>query len=130
MREAGLSRLRPYRGQAGVGVMFRESKTVKELLKEYLRKNDYDGLWGEECCCDIDELCLCCESSEVLECRPGVKKPCDCGEGCRFHIGYKVSELCAKTNVQNCHCCEKKECGDNQNPEILRKMNEEGKKDV
>jgi hypothetical protein len=29
------------------------------------------------------------------------------------------SQLCAKFNVQNCHACERVDCGDNQTPGIL-----------
>ena len=33
--------------------------TVKEIVKKYLKENGYDGLVGNECGCDIDDLFPC-----------------------------------------------------------------------
>ena len=61
--------------------------TVKELIKQYAKENGFDGLvhdWGE-CGCEIDDLCPC-ELSDLADCAFGYKVPCDCGDGCAFHI--------------------------------------------
>ena len=51
---------------------------VRDVL-EYLKKNGFDGLFNDnECACDLADLCPC--DSEIEECQPGHKKPCDCGE--------------------------------------------------
>lgn len=66
-------------------------KTVGEILREYLKANGYEGLAGEECSCEIDNLCPY-ECADVLGCVPGHKVPCDCGEGCEWHIGIKKED--------------------------------------
>jgi len=38
--------------------------TVKEIVKEYLIKNGYDGLYDRECGCRIDDLMPCVEGFE------------------------------------------------------------------
>lgn len=65
-------------------------KTAETIIREYLIKYDYDGLRGEECGCEIDELFLC-EDFGGLACVPGHKIPCDkshagCDNACRWHI--------------------------------------------
>jgi hypothetical protein len=93
---------------------------VKEIVQKYLADNGYDGIWNAdgECCCGATGLFICEGNPE--ECIPGVKKPCDCGEGCDFHIGMKVSEICRKTHLQNCLECEDARCGDNLNPAVKK----------
>jgi len=61
--------------------------TVKEIVRDYLTANGYDGLWSDSgrCGCEVDDLFPCLDSWG--NCQPGYKQPCDCGEGCRFHIG-------------------------------------------
>jgi hypothetical protein len=60
--------------------------TVKDIVKEYLIANGYDGLVTdlEECACDVSDLIPCCEPCEL--CQAGHKVPCDCGEEHEFHI--------------------------------------------
>lgn len=62
---------------------------VVDIVKEYLIKNKYDGLYscesGDLCCCTIDDLEPCGEMRG--NCEAGHKVPCECGEGCDFHIG-------------------------------------------
>jgi len=47
--------------------------TVKEIVKEYLAKNGYDGLYGDECGsgCQIDDLIPCGEYCNYSDCKPG-----------------------------------------------------------
>lgn len=61
--------------------------TVGEMVVEYLKKNDFDGLVSRcgECSCTLDDL-MPCESDDIPGCSAGYKVPCDCGEGCGFHI--------------------------------------------
>jgi hypothetical protein len=65
-----------------------EPMTVKEIIKQYLLNNNYDGLAGEECGCTIDDL-MPCEFENLIHCEPGYKRKCDCGDGCDFHISTK-----------------------------------------
>lgn len=66
---------------------------VKEIIKEYLEKNNYDGLFSDDCCCDIEDL-MCCFVECIELCEPGIKMPCtpsECpeGGGCGYHIGER-----------------------------------------
>ena len=50
--------------------------TVKEIVKEYLEKNNYDGLYCEFCGCRLDDLMPC---SEASSCQAGYAWNCnDC----------------------------------------------------
>lgn len=58
---------------------------VKEILVEWLRSHGFDGLFFEgECACTVDDLAPC--DSCFGDCVPGYCTPCNCGEGCAFHI--------------------------------------------
>jgi len=46
--------------------------TVNKIIQDYLRKNGYDGLAGDECGCDIDELAPC--DGPCLDCVPAFKR--------------------------------------------------------
>jgi len=63
---------------------------VKEIVKEYLIKNKFDGLWSDECGCEVSYLMPCEGEWGFSKCKPGYKLPCpeDCGEH-SFHIGEK-----------------------------------------
>jgi hypothetical protein len=67
--------------------------TVKEIIKEYLERNGFDGLWSEDDCgCENSDL-FPCEGeygSGIPDCKPGYKSKCpeDCGEH-EWHIGEK-----------------------------------------
>ena len=54
--------------------------TVREIIKQYLDTNGFDGLYSAdgECACLKDELCLCDEN--CMGCLPGYETPCNCGE--------------------------------------------------
>jgi len=61
--------------------------TVQQIIIEYLKKHNFDGLYSSmgECCCGIQDL-MPCGGDGISNCEPGYKTVCDCGEGCLFHI--------------------------------------------
>lgn len=60
--------------------------TALGMVIEYLERHGYDGLYDPgECSCLLGELVPC--GSDFSDCEPGYKCPCECGEGCDFHIG-------------------------------------------
>lgn len=59
--------------------------TVSEIVSNYLKENGFDGLCGDECGCPIEDLFLCSPYAGT-NCVPGYKNPCDCGEGCEWHM--------------------------------------------
>lgn len=67
---------------------------VKEIVRQYLNKNGFDGLCEEysQCACEKPDL-MSCEEGGLPSCEPGykitcadVKEGCDYGDECRFHI--------------------------------------------
>ena len=42
------------------------------MIIKYLKENDYDGLCGDECGCELDDMFPCYEAN-VLDCQPGYK---------------------------------------------------------
>ena len=46
--------------------------TVLEIVEEYLKENFYDGLAGDECGCEVDNLFPC--GCYFGDCKPGYKK--------------------------------------------------------
>jgi len=66
------------------------SKSVEEIIKDYLKDNGYSGLYYEsECGCEIDNLALC--EGYIGDCTPGYKV--ECGK-------------CKKPNIGECpYCC-------------------------
>jgi len=69
--------------------------TVKEIVKEYLEKNNYDGLYCEFCGCRNDDLMSCSDYS-CMDCQPGCAWTCDdCADydNCDYdHIGICTGE--------------------------------------
>jgi hypothetical protein len=66
---------------------------VIDIVRWYLRKHGYDGLYQRgECVCSVDDLMPCGEYAGC--CRPGYKGPCDgtCGGECDFHISEDKPE--------------------------------------
>lgn len=58
---------------------------VKKIVKAWLIENGYDGLYGGECECSLDDLMPCFD-----DCEAGYKKDCDCGDPDHdFHIGQR-----------------------------------------
>lgn len=54
-----------------------DRKTAKQIVKDYLIENGYDGLCGDECSCEIDDLMACGEFGS--DCVPGWNAVC---KGC------------------------------------------------
>ena len=50
--------------------------TVKEIVRNFLKNEGYEGLFNEDapCACKLDEL-ICCE--EFFDCEAGYIVPCD-----------------------------------------------------
>jgi hypothetical protein len=59
---------------------------VTDIIKDYLGKNGFDGLFNEdaECACKADDIAPCGELS--ASCEAGKLAPCDCGDGHDWHI--------------------------------------------
>jgi len=59
--------------------------TVIEIVEQYLKANNLDGLYHEdgECACECGELAPC--GQVEMGCRGGVKAPCECGDH-DYHI--------------------------------------------
>lgn len=57
--------------------------TIKEIVKEYLEKNGYDGLLNDDCACLLNDLYPC---GEIGNCQAGYKGACTCGEGCDWDV--------------------------------------------
>lgn len=64
-----------------------DTPDVKTMVGDYLKQNGFDGLFSDECACDLSDLMPCGEQSDG--CRAGYKGPCNCGEGCDYHIFSK-----------------------------------------
>lgn len=68
--------------------------TVKEIVINYLKENNFDGLFDEDhCACLLEDLIPC--NNDFLDCEAGYKVPCDgtCYDGhCDFHVASKKSE--------------------------------------
>lgn len=64
-----------------------KTKTVKEIITNYLIKNGYGGLCHFDCGCNLDDLIPC--DSDFSHCEPGYKVPCKCNDNCGFHIDNK-----------------------------------------
>lgn len=61
---------------------------VKEIVKEYLVKHKYDGLYVPgECACKLDDFVPCDEIS--MDCKAGYFIKGDPNDGFDFHIGPK-----------------------------------------
>lgn len=59
------------------------------FLENYLRGNGYDGLYYEDCGCEVDNMFPCTDYLFAdCECQPGYKVSCDCNDhiACEFHI--------------------------------------------
>ena len=80
---------------------------VREIVKQYLESNNFDGLYTENCGCETTDL-FPCEQDGGL-CQPGYRYDCECSDDCGFHIGPRPeSEDCdeKETNTNtNRNCC-------------------------
>ena len=63
---------------------------IKEIVRLWLTDNGYDGLYDYdgECGCDLTDVMPCYTVN--IYCKAGYKAPCDCEEGCDFHIIFKA----------------------------------------
>lgn len=57
--------------------------TVLTMVRDRLIDDGYDGLYCDDCGCDLEQLVPCDDIGE--DCRAGYKVECDCGE-CKWHI--------------------------------------------
>ncbi|HUX59207.1 MAG TPA: hypothetical protein VMV77_19710 [Bacteroidales bacterium] len=62
---------------------------LKAALREYLEDDGYEGLAGDNCGCELNDLMAC--GGDGLDCEPGYKVPCteECeyhDQGCEWHI--------------------------------------------
>ena len=62
---------------------------VRDILTEWLTDHGFDGLYHDDCACDISDLMPCCGNPGL--CEPGYKMRypgghCPCGGGCDWHI--------------------------------------------
>lgn len=55
-----------------------------EIIEKYLKENGYDGLYRTGCGCMIGELFPCANYPD--DCKAGYKVPCDCEDGCNWHM--------------------------------------------
>ena len=69
---------------------------VREIVKQHLVEHGYDGLFNEECGCELTDLMPCDELS-VAKCEPGYKRCADPETGWDFVIGPEKE----KANVSN-----------------------------
>lgn len=59
---------------------------VQDMVEEYLASHGYDGLYSPgNCCCEAGDIAPC--GQVEYDCIAGYKQPCDCGDGCDFHVG-------------------------------------------
>jgi len=66
---------------------------VKAIIEKYLKENDYDGLYNSwrDCACNLSELFRC--HAVCIDCQPGIRVACNCGEGCKYHIAPKSTKI-------------------------------------
>jgi len=56
---------------------------VKEIVKLWLKWYSYDGLYCDDCACELIDLMTCTERSlneKKVFCEPGYKTNCDCND--------------------------------------------------
>lgn len=56
---------------------------IKEIVKQYLEVNNYDGLWNADCGCSLSDL-MVCDEPDLDYCQPGYNRP---EEDYEYHIG-------------------------------------------
>lgn len=67
------------------------SRTVLQIVAEYLQAHGYNGLYSpDDCACVLEALAHCGEMR--TDCMAGMRIPCDCGGGCAWHVGPKGEE--------------------------------------
>ena len=53
---------------------------LREIVTLWLEASDYDGLAGDNCGCELDDLMPCDEPN--IECQPGYKRKCPGEDKC------------------------------------------------
>jgi deoxyuridine 5'-triphosphate nucleotidohydrolase len=61
--------------------------TIKDILKDWLKKKGFDGLSGTDCGCGLDNLCPCEEY--ILECEPARYRECKSCEHGKTECSYR-----------------------------------------
>jgi len=74
----------------------KEDTTLKSIVKDYLERNDYDGLYNDNCSCHKSDLfpeSYCCREGD---CRPGYLVTCSesCPDGFDFCIRQDKNDEC------------------------------------
>lgn len=61
-------------------------RVIAVIIKEWLVRNNHDGLYNHEyhCSCSVDDV-LCCDG-KINKCVAAKKAACDCEEKCEFHL--------------------------------------------
>lgn len=65
--------------------VMRDPPTAKDIVRQWLFANGFDGLYTDECGCARHDL-MPCDSGSMQYCQSGHLRPCDCGEH-ETHIG-------------------------------------------
>ena len=71
---------------------------LKGIVREYLEKNGFDGLFNEDACGCLKDDLFPCENPEE-DCIPGYRHPCTCGDH-DWHIGTKEMKEQTEAEIQ------------------------------
>lgn len=58
----------------------KKNPSIHDIVQQYLKRNGYEGLCGDECGCSIDDLFPCSGLNmpgDVINCQAGYKHLCD-----------------------------------------------------
>ncbi len=86
--------------------------TVAQIVAERLKAGGFDGLFHDDCACDLADLFPCgAEGADC--CCAGVRMPCDCdcGDGHDYHIGPGEGEDHPDPDPEMVYVGRKKPCG-------------------
>lgn len=61
------------------------AKNIREIVNEWLKVNGYEGLAGDDCGCEVDDL-MPCDEPDVIHCVAGHKIPCPDGDDCEYRF--------------------------------------------
>lgn len=85
--------------------------TVQAMVYDRLREDGYDGLYNDDCGCEIDDLVPCGAIEE--NCRAGYKVPCTCCEG-----GFNIQDKPPSKEKESCSDDDQEDMSDVGSPEI------------
>ena len=62
---------------------------IKEMVRRFLVKEGFEGLFNEdgECACKLDELITCDGDLPIIDCEAGYIVPCEEGSDFNYCIG-------------------------------------------